>query len=344
METEQQKLRIKWYRSPVSREQLQVLNERSDFKGWIQTGGFLGVLAVTGSLAYFSAGRLPWPMVVLLFFFHGTCWIFLLHGLHELAHNSVFKTKSLNRFFLPIFSFLIWFNHHQFWASHAEHHKYTLHPPDDLEVVLPRQLTLKGFLLRGLVNPLGLWHSLSSTVMMACGKLQRPWDNALFAKAEPNERRRWSNWARILLAGHATIIIVSVIMRWWLLPVVTTLAPFYGGWLCYLVNNTQHTGLQDNVPDFRFCCRTITLNPFLGFLYWHMNYHTEHHMYAAVPCYNLQKVHVLIKSDLPVCPHGLFEAWKQIIEILNRQKQDPKFQYVPELLMSSHRWPEKSNR
>lgn len=43
----------------------------------------------------------------------------------------------------------------------------------------------------------------------------------------------------------------------------------------------QHAGLSDNVPDFRLCCRTMILNPFFRFLYWHMNYHTEHHMYAA---------------------------------------------------------------
>lgn len=336
METEQQKPKINWYRSPVSREQLRELNQRSDFKGFLQTGGFLGLLALTGSAACFAAGRLPWPLVVLLFFFHGMCWIFLRDGIHELVHNSVFKTKFLNRVFLRIFSFLTWFNPYQGWASHVEHHKYTLHPPDDLEVVLPLKYTLRwfllsGFLLSAFVNPLGLWRTLCNTVMMACGKLQGPWENALFAAADARERRRWFNWARILLVGHATIIIVSVVMRWWLLPVVITLAPFYGGWLYFLCNGTQHAGLQDNVPDFRLCCRTITLNPFFGFLYWHMNYHTEHHMYAAVPCYNLRKLHALIKPDLPACPRGLWEAWKQIITILKRQEQDPKYQYVPEL-------------
>ena len=65
--------KIAWYRSPVSRNPLQFLNERSDLKGSLQTGGFLGLLALTGSAACFSAGRLPWPFVVLLFFIHGTC-------------------------------------------------------------------------------------------------------------------------------------------------------------------------------------------------------------------------------------------------------------------------------
>jgi fatty acid desaturase len=324
--------KVDWYRSPVSRDQLLALNARSDFKGWLQTGGFLILIVLTGSAAVYSVGRWTWPVVLLLFFIHGTCWRFLLHGFHELIHNSVFKTKSLNSFFVRLFGFFMWMNHHQFWASHTEHHKYTLHPPDDLEVVLPpRWLRLDRFFLRYFVDPVGLCIVLYTTVMTAFGKPQGDWNKRLFAAADAKEKRRWVNWSRFLLAGHATIIAVSVTMHWWLLPVATTLAPFYAGWLCYLCNNLQHAGLQDNVPDFRLCVRTVTLHPVLEFLYWHMNYHTEHHMYAAVPCYNLAKLHEIIKSDLPSCPHGLLQAWKQLAMILHRQKLDPTYQYVPEL-------------
>ena len=81
-----------------------------------------------------------------------------------------------------------------------------------------------------------------------------------------------------------------------------------------MCNNTQHIGLQDDVPDFRLCTRTVILNPFFRFLYWHMNYHIEHHMYAAVPCYRLGKLHATIKNDLPHCPRGLYEAWTEIAD------------------------------
>ena len=116
-----------------------------------------------------------------------------------------------------------------------------------------------------------------------------------------------------------------------IVPVLVTFAPFYGGWLFFLCNNTQHTGVQDKVPDFRLCCRTIYLNPVVRFLYWQMNYHTEHHMYAAVPCYNLKKLHEAIRADMPPCPNGLIPAWKQIIAIMRRQEVDPTYQYVAPL-------------
>ena len=77
------------------------------------------------------------------------------------------------------------------------------------------------------------------------------------------------------------------------------MTPMYGGWLFYLINNTQHAGLIDNSNDFRKSCRTIFLNPFLSFLYWKMNYHIEHHMYPGVPFYNLPKLHNAIYQSLP---------------------------------------------
>jgi fatty acid desaturase len=272
------------------------------------------------------------------------CWPFMTNGFHELVHDSVFKTRLLNAFFLRIYSFLGGYNHHMFWASHMEHHKYTLHAPDDLEVVLPITYTLKGFWKGAIINQGYIRWSFGNTRRLAMGKLQGPWENALFPESNPDARRRLFNWARIVLAGHGAIIVVSVVMHWWLVPVLITLAPCYGGGLFWLCNNSQHIGLKDNVTDFRLCCRTITLNPFLSFLYFHMNYHTEHHMYAAVPCYNLKKLHRIIQADLPHCPRGLWETWTQIGAILERQKQDPSYQYVPELPTPSVRPPAEPSR
>jgi len=324
--------RIAWYRSPVGREELKALNQRSDWKGFLQTGGYLSLLAATGTAAYFSVGRLPWPVVVMLFFLHGTCYGFTINGFHELVHDSVFKTKRLNRFFLCILSFMGWHNHVFFWASHMAHHKYTLHPPDDLEVVLPlKHLTLRNFLSSAIIHPVRLHESIWGAIRLSLGRLEGEWEHHLFPESDTESRRRLFNWARIVLFGHIMIIVVSCIFQLWWLPVVTTFAPFYGYWMHFLCNYSQHAGLQSNVSDLRLCTRTMYLNPFLQFLYWNMNYHIEHHMYAAVPCYHLPKLHRLIKDDLPHCPNGLIETWTEIVTIRKRQHADPDYQYIPEL-------------
>ena len=110
-----------------------------------------------------------------------------------------------------------------------------------------------------------------------------------------------------------------------------SLAPFYGGGFQYLLNEAQHIGLSDEVSDYRINTRTIILNPVLGFLYWQMNYHIEHHMYAAVPFYHLAELHELVKAGSPAPTRGVSGTWSQIIPIMRRQQREPGYQFVPEL-------------
>jgi fatty acid desaturase len=326
-----QKLRVKWYRCPVPREELAKLNRRSDFKGFVQTCGYLGILATSGTAAVYSASHWPWYATVAILYFHGMCWNFMVNGFHELIHDSVFKTRWLNSLFLYVLSFLGWFNPFHFWASHMEHHKYTLHAPDDLEVVLPQRASIWGFLKTGVVNLNGPRSTLVNVTKSAMGIVKGEWNEHLFPASKKAERRQLAGWSWLLLIGHGLIFAVSIYMHWWMVPVVTSLAPFYGGLVQALCNASQHIGLVDRTPDYRLCCRTIYLNPFFRFLYWNMNYHTEHHMYAAVPCYNLPKLHELIKHDMPECPNGLVATWHQISSILFMQKLDPTYQYAPAL-------------
>ncbi|MEM7530829.1 MAG: fatty acid desaturase [Chloroflexota bacterium] len=330
MSLTQPKQRIKWYRSPVSREELAMLNQRSDWKGFAQTGGHLGLLILSSVLAWMAAENQAWGWLILILFIHGTMYHFLLNAFHELCHSSVFKTKALNVFFLRLISFLSLHNPVAFWASHQEHHKYTLHPPDDLEVIFPVHLPLGGFLQSIVINPWGFWQRFKGAWRLSNGQIDGEWMQYLF-REDDKLKRDLILWARIHLYGHAALLVVSLALGYWMIPVLITFANFYGGWLLYLCNTTQHIGLQDEVADYRLCTRTIILNPVVRFLYWHMNYHIEHHMYAAVPCYNLGKLHTLIKDDLPHCPNGLYETWSVILGILKKQKEDPTYQYMPEL-------------
>jgi fatty acid desaturase len=310
---------------------MQALNRRSDWKAFLQAGGHLGLLIATGALVWYASDKMAWWVYLPLLFVYGTFYAFVLNGSHELSHNTVFKTRGLNAFFLSLFAFLGWRNQVMFWTSHEQHHKFTLYPPNDLEVALPIRLTLMGFFKVGFVDVWRLRDTLKTTVRISLGKLEGEWEHHLFPDTDTDNRRALVNSSRFLLAGHATIVGVSIYFDLWLLPVLTTFGSFYGGWLRYLCNNTQHAGLQDKVPDFRCSCRTVILNPFLKFLYWQMNYHIEHHMYAAIPCYNLGRLHREIQEDLPLCPVGLWAGWKDIIEIQKRQKVEPDYQYAPDL-------------
>ena len=88
----------------------------------------------------------------------------------------------------------------------------------------------------------------------------------------------------------------------------------------------MRTGLKDNVADFRLCVRTITLDPVSQFLYWRMNWHLEHHMFAAVPCYNLKRLHGVVAADMPR-PRTVVGAWREMRQTWKRQQVDPTYQF-----------------
>jgi fatty acid desaturase len=237
----------------------------------------------------------------------------------------------LNALFVRIFSFIGWLNFEHFFASHMRHHQYTLHPPEDGEVILPIRIIRWQFVRSAVVNIHGGIETVRPILQQAAGRFEGAWNERLFPADQADKRLPVTRWARALLAGHAILAAVSILEGWWLVPVVVSLTPWYGGWLFFLCNNTQHVGLQDRVPDFRMCCRTFMVNPLVQFLYWHMNFHTEHHMYAAVPCYHLAGLHRAIRYDLPHCSRGLRATWTEIAAILRRQQEDPGYQYAAPL-------------
>ena len=162
----------------------------------------------------------------------------------------------------------------------------------------------------------------------ASGRIGSEW---LESVSSPNERRAIVWWNRCLLVGHGVIAGVSVAEGWWVVPVVVSLTPMYARGLFFMMNATQHAGLPGHVRDFRINSRTILVNPVLRFLYWQMNYHIEHHMYAGVPCYRLGELHREVEHALPPSCHGLVETWFHIIGVLWRQREDPNYVYLAPL-------------
>jgi fatty acid desaturase len=329
---------VSWYRTKLDRAMMDLLNAKSDVKGFIQTLGHLGILALLAGLALYGVGRWPWWLVAILVFLYGMVASFAINAVHELVHKSVFKTQVFNRFFVRIYAFLGWINFEHFYRSHMRHHQFTLHPPDDLEVVLPLRVLVKDFFLTGFINIMGMYKALKTTLRLARGKFEGEWERTLFPTDKPENSSPVLRWARILLIGHSLVIVVSLYFGWWLVPVLITFSPLYGSWLFFSCNNTQHIGLQDNVSDFRLCCRTFTVNPVVQFLYWHMNFHIEHHMYAAVPCYNLAALHHAILHDLPACPKGIIATWQEIAMIQQKQAKDPSYQHVVKLPEQRREW------
>ena len=341
-------MRVRWYRSPIDPATLRSLMQRDDRRGAFQAVGHLALAAATGVLTYYLFTRRLWVAFALALLFHGAVTSFFIFACHELVHGTVFKTKRLNRLFLHVYSFLGWFNVHDYALSHTYHHRYTLHPDGDGEVVLPKTPSLRllyllqlctinitgGFESSGLVPTLryiggtafGFFpRRLRDGEPETGGRMGDEWVRALYA-THPEERARSVRWARRTLAGHALLTIVALAAGLWLLPVLVSFPIVFGNVWRYFIGVPMHCGLRDNVPDFRKCVRSIRLDPLSTFVYWRMNWHMEHHMYAGVPCYNLRRLRNAIAADLPRA-RTLFGAWREMRAIWKRQQVEPDYQY-----------------
>ncbi len=335
-------LQIPWYRCPIDRGKLKELTRRNDLRGAFQAVGFILLLAITGAATWYLFGLNIWAGFALCLFAHGTIYSFI-PGLatHELSHGTVFKTKWLNDVLLRFLCLISWFNFHDYKVSHTYHHLYTLYPRGDREVVLPTNPNVNPFHILQLftLNIVGgrgepyswpIVRTIAATVRLAfAGSFGKEWLEAVYAD-QPEARRKSVNWARILLAFHVALIAVSIVFQLWMLPVLVTFASFIANWLRYFVGVPMHTGLKDNVADFRLCVRTIKLDPFSSFIYWRMNWHTEHHMFAAVPCYNLKRLHRTVALDMPE-PRTLAGAWREMRQTWKKQQQDPGYQFATPL-------------
>ena len=217
--------------------------------------------------------------------------------------------------------------------SHSYHHRFTCYTLGDREVVLPREPSLRFFLIFQLfsINVFdkgGLLPTIKHFIKIAFNKFETPfnsWTEELYEN-HLEERRKATNWARLVLTFHFIVLIVSFSIEEPILVLLLSGHVFIGGWHYYFLNETQHDGLRGNVSDFRKCTRSITINPVSEFLYWHMNWHLEHHMYAGVPCYNLKKLHQIISDEMPK-PTTLYGAWKEMRQTWRKQKFEPWYEF-----------------
>jgi fatty acid desaturase len=114
---------IDWYRTPIDASLAARLLTRSDARGLAQAGGWLavlfgvGALAVRASLAHDAVSATAWSLA------YGCVANFAINGMHELGHETVFKTPALNALFLRIVSFVGWLHPDLFFSSHHRHHR-----------------------------------------------------------------------------------------------------------------------------------------------------------------------------------------------------------------------------
>jgi fatty acid desaturase len=313
-----------WYLCDIPRKQMKELMRRTDMPAIRDTILWIGL-----AIGFATAGLLLW----------GTWWAvpcFIAYGVlygsasdsrwHETGHGTAFKTRWMNEAVYQLASFCMMRNPTPWRYQHALHHTDTLIVGIDPEVLAMRPARLAGIVanLFGLLDvPGGLYQML----VHASGRLTEAEKDWVPVEERPKAYRT----ARIWVAIYATTIGVAIVTQSWI-PIVLIGGPrAYGAFMHILYALTQHAGMGENVLDHRLNTRTVLMGPVNRFLYWNMNYHLEHHMFAAVPYHKLPALHEAIKNDVPAPYPSMWAALKDIIHTLWRQRNDQTYCLKSEL-------------
>ncbi|TGG95172.1 fatty acid desaturase [Natronospirillum operosum] len=304
-----------WHRCDIDRKTMKQLMQRRNGPALRHLGLWLVLLIGTGVLAIYSWGTW-WALPA--FMLYGVLYCASDHIIHEMWHGTPFRTRWLNTTFMHLTGFMC---HHEaiYWRwSHARHHTDTLIQGRDREITATRPPSLAALALE-----LFYLHSGPKEMMRilrhAAGSVSAETREIVPAQELPRMYRA----SRIYVA--LWLLVLGASLYWsTLLPLLLVMLPrFYGGPLAHVFNLTQHAGLPENVLDHRLNCRTVRFNPVFGFLYMNMQYHLEHHMFPMVPFHQLPQLHEQIKGQCPPPYPSLLAAYREIIPVLLRQRQDP---------------------
>ena len=248
------------------------LSKPSDFKGFIYALGHLALWFGAGALSYYNFISRDWLWFFVFIFIQGTIGCFFNAAHHELHHETVFKTRKLNKIFLDVYGLLGWLDPITYSLSHTHHHRNTLHNGVDYEEVHPKipslhilyLIQLFSINITGGEKSAGIVPTVNKFAKIAFKDLSNPfqdWDFRLYSEL-PDEAAQAVNWARTVLIFHLAVTVFAFSINQPVLALIISGSRFIGGWLFYFASSPQHCGLQTDTSDYRKCVRSITLDSF----------------------------------------------------------------------------------
>ncbi len=307
-----------WYTSPVDRDQLRVLVQRRNGPAIRDTLLWFALLGASGFLAHRSWGS--WWMIP-TFFVYGTLYGSVSDSRwHECGHRTAFRTAWMNDALYGLASFMVWREAVSWRWSHFRHHSDTIVVGRDPEIAFQRPMKARFPLkeLFGLTSNPGETRKIFLNVI---GKFTP--EELEYVPAD--EHRRVVRTARVYVVVWFAVLLGCVALRS-VEPLMFIILPsFYGKWLLVSYGITQHAGLAEDTLDHRLNSRSIRMNRLHRYLYWNMNFHTEHHMFPNVPFHALPALSLATKADFPPMYPGFRSVYREIWSTYQRQKTEPDF-------------------
>ncbi|MCY9530065.1 MULTISPECIES: fatty acid desaturase family protein [Paenibacillus] len=213
--------------------------------------------------------------------------------MHEASHILLFENRNLNKWMACFFvAFPVFTSYTTYCKSHYMHHKHLWDPeydPDTKRYALigldKPQDSIKQFLIRHILKPLTLTHVpkyIYGTIRVN-----------ILSKEEPrSEKLAKSIYWLTIIASSISFGFWKELLLFWFVPLLTTFQIFR-----YWAEMAEHSGLKTD--NELYASRNTFGNPIERFLIHphHDNFHLVHHLFPAVPHYNLKKAHIMLMED-----------------------------------------------
>ena len=245
----------------------------------------LGHLLLWGAACLIMHFVPVWPVYLAGYVFIG----FILHGLanlmHEGVHNNLFRKPKLDRWCGFFLAAPVLVSASAYRVIHVRHHRYnrTEGDPDEITNTTHR---------KGLLQV--IFYAWLFVGMFVYVVMRLPWK--AINLASPSERKQVLGEYAILLVACATLVFCALrfgffegVLHYWIFPgIFTALFANLRGWAEHMLTEPGHPLTQS---------RTVTSNKLLSFLNVNLNYHLEHHLFPAIPWYNLPRAHRLLQDE-----------------------------------------------
>lgn len=216
--------------------------------------------------------------------------------MHEGVHGIMARNRSLNRWLAFLCGAPALLSVSAYRAVHLPHHRHerTDRDPDEMENITrdPRRL------------------SLLFCVVLAAGHLYlAPRYGPMSALRQHGAVRRaiLLEYALIgVLFGLAFALVpLRVMLDVWVLPAVIA------GTLTNVRTLAEHALTRP--IDRLSATRTVLSNRLVSALMCNLNYHTAHHLYPAVPWYNLPRLHSLLEADFAAAGVQIYRSYTRFL-------------------------------
>ena len=284
----------------LSKEVIEQLSQRSDYKGLVQLAGHLSLLILTTTALAQALGT-NWLLPALLA--HAIVLTFLFAPLHETIHFTAFRTRRLNNIVATCIGFIQLLPSGYFRGFHYAHHRHTQNPELDPELIVKKPDTRRSWLWH--VSGLPLWrNNIRLIYRHAMGIVDEAYLDERDHKIIITEAR-WHFGAYLAILILSLLYSTDWVWWYWILPSLLG-QPFLRLFLL-----AEHSGcdLSDNMLQNS---RTTYTAPLLNFLAWNMPYHAEHHYLASIPFHALPALHAWTGQHVKHKGSGYWQVNRQI--------------------------------